>query len=104
MLTPLPDETKMKRLLKRSKMIFGSNADAAAPLIVTPAQKLVRVRREISTPSRVRMRMRSFETVTMCVVPTAPMVSGGIVVPLRNSALNVLDDSARHHEIGRENV
>src|SRR5437016_11684678 len=80
----------MKRLLKRSKKIFGSNAEIAALLMVTPAQKLVSVRREISMPSRVWMRMRSFETVTMCVVPTAPIVSGGMVVELRNSALNVL--------------
>src|SRR5258706_2495893 len=62
----------------------------AAPLMVTPAQKLVSDRREIWTPSRVWMRMLLLETVTMCVVPTAPIVSGGMVVPLRNSALNVL--------------
>src|SRR4051794_41934232 len=35
------------------------------------------------------MRMRSFDTVTMCVVPTAPIVSGGMLVALRNSPLNV---------------
>ena len=47
------------------------------------------VTRESSTPSRVVMRIRSFVAETMCVVPTAPIVSGGMVVALGNSALNV---------------
>src|SRR2546423_12411368 len=35
------------------------------------------------------MRRRSLLLVTTCVVPTAPIVSGGMGVPLRNSPLKV---------------
>src|SRR5947209_20365170 len=88
---PLSDETRMKRLLKRSKKTFVSKAEATAtPLTVAVDQKLLIVKRCSSTPSRVWMRTKSLLVVTTKFVPTAPCVSGGMFVLERNCPLKVL--------------